>query len=327
MASSAEEGGTGRRFQSLGQKLSNDNAVNSSRLLLLQRRLKRAKQPNRTTNTYMHHPNTAHVQRKKLDGFLQKTQKGLTISTTETTCSSSEGLSHANHSFDYPISRFQSHQILGSESYSSDSYGSSSMEEESFATSFTTSFDTTSQAPDAAVLFKEWRNLYALSEVTSVNYADDEATKQEEFRLIESTSRHSDVEVVIDGSPSDLLSAQCTVEGSSSDTTSTVNRHIPTPPEATSAACAFSFNFFGNEMLKSVAKKVSQMNASGVNDDDSDYSDNNSALSANSGSTEETDLIKGKLVKYDEGETPAQMNWTFDSSEAGTITETGTVDF
>jgi hypothetical protein len=96
----------------------------------------------------------------------------------------------------------------------------------------------------------ELRDLYALSAENSAKYADNEAGKQQEFRLVETTSCHSEaeVQVIVNGPPIDLLSAQCTTE-ESTKTMSTYTHRITTP-ETTSAGCSVSSSFFGNEMLE-----------------------------------------------------------------------------
>jgi len=322
-----EQDATGRLQTHVRGKKTNGSVVSNSRLLLLQRRLKR----NKRTTTTTQRPNTVRTQRKKLDGFLEKTQSKLTISTAETSCTSSlsQSLPLANHSFEYQISRMPSQQTFGS-----DSYGSGSMED-SLADSFAT-FAISSQRKDATALFKEWRSLYVLSAGNSENHADDEGDDtQEEFPSDEKTissqldtdsraGSQADGQVIIHGSPSDLLSAAYTIE-SSSDTMSAPNQHIPTPPQTTTAACSFNLNFFGSEILKSVANAVSQMTAqgkdeSGVNDDNSEYSNDNSSCSEKSDSSEETNnLILDKLLHYDEGETKPKLAWTFESFEAGTV--------
>ncbi len=71
----------------------------------------------------------------------------------------------------------------------------------------------------------ELRDLYALSAENSAKYADNEAGKQQEFRLVETTAQ---VEVIVDGSPSDLLSAQYTIEAST-DAMSIITHLITTP--------------------------------------------------------------------------------------------------
>lgn len=306
-------------------KTSSGSVVSSSssksRLLMLQRKLRKVKDP---ATTAQQEPNTVVITKKKLDGFLEKTQSKLTISTAETSCTSSLSQSHVNHSFDYPISNMPSQ--LGS-----DSYASGSKAEESFAESFAT-FALGSHAQDAAELFKEWRSLYALSAENSEHYADDEADDEDEqtehcpdddetaSHRPEAEEKEVERHVIIDGTPSDL--AQLTIE-SSCDTMSTANHHIPTPPGTTSVPCSFNFDFFGGEMLKSVARTVSQM-AGQVMDDDSEYSDDNSSCSGNSDSIEENkNFIPNKLLHYDkgsttydEGETKPSITWTFDASEA-----------
>ena len=307
------------------KKTSNGSVVSSSssksRLLMLQRKLRKVKDPAKTTQQQ---PNTVVITKKKLDGFLEKTQSKLTISTAETSCTSSLSQSHVNHSFDYPISNFPSQ--LGS-----DSYASGSKAEESFADSFAT-FALGSHAQEAAVLFKEWRSLYALSAENSEHYADDEADDEDEqtedcpdddetaSHRPEAEEKEVERHVIIDGTPSDL--AQLTIE-SSCETMTTVNEHIPTPPGTTSVPCSFNFDFFGGEMLKSVVKKMSQMAVQAI-DDDSECSDDNSSCSGNSESMEENNnLIPNKLLHYDksssaydEGETNPSITWTFDSSQA-----------
>ena len=174
-----EQDGTGRLQPHVRGKKTNGSVVSNSRLLLLQRRLKR----NKRTTTTTQRPNTVRTQRKKLDGFLEKTQSKLTISTAETSCTSSlsQSLPLANHSFEYQISRMPSQQTFGS-----DSYGSGSMED-SLADSFAT-FAISSQRKDATALFKEWRSLYVLSAGNSENHADDEGdATQEEFPSDEKT--------------------------------------------------------------------------------------------------------------------------------------------
>jgi hypothetical protein len=109
-------------------------------------------------------------------------------------------------------------------------------------------------------------------------------------------SGSTDESFVIEGSQSDIFFAQeYTLESSSSDTMSTLStlnhliptpRHascshlIPTPNEATSASCSFNFDSFGADMFKSVTQTMSQkrQNYSGVNDEESDSSDDDSSF-------------------------------------------------
>jgi len=109
-------------------------------------------------------------------------------------------------------------------------------------------------------------------------------------------SGSTDESFVIKGSQSDIFFAQeYTLESSSSDTMSTLStlnhliptpRHascshlIPTPNEATSASCSFNFDSFGADMFKSVTQTMSQkrQNYSGVNDEESDSSDDDSSF-------------------------------------------------
>jgi len=286
MANAKEEGDTGRLQPHVEGKMSKSKDTVVSTLLQrskgITRRLK-SKRPNTTATLQQHPPDpNVLVEKKKLDGFLQKTQYNLTISTTASTRSSSPGRSHDNYSFDYPIARWPSQQT----SISSDS-GSGSMDE-SLAT-----FGTSSKVPDDADLlkegyqldanfFKEWLQLFkSRSAETSAKEAN-EAMKLL-VHPVKATSRHSNEEVIIEGCPSDLLSAQYTLE-SSTDTMSTVHHRISTPLATTSASCSFNFtpNFFGVEMLKSVANKTvhqnkaQRKNGSGVNDEDADSRDDKS---------------------------------------------------
>lgn len=345
-----EEDASRRSQRSGGTSISNDNLVSSSRLLLLQRRLKRAKRQTAVNTQQQQQQNpTVLRQKKKLDGFLEKTQSKLTISTAETSCTSSLSQSLANHSFEYQISKMPSQQSFGSDTYGSGS-GSGSMED-SLTDSFAT-FTISSQARDAAALFKEWRSIYAVSAENSEHHADDEDdrdddttqyddddnTKQEEFPSDYTTNDHLDEEsqaesyaesqavgqMIIDGTPSDLLSGQYTID-SSTDTMSPLNQHIPTPPETTRTSCSINFDFFGgNDMLKTVVERVSRMASTGKdedgeNDDNSECSNDDSSCSEKSESSGETNkLIPNELLHFDGGVTQATTNWTFDSSEAGT---------
>lgn len=292
--------------------------VNSS--FLLQRRLKLAESKRLSTaNTrqqQQQQPNNVRTQKKKLDGFLEKTQSKLTISTTDTSCSSSLSQILANHSFEYQIS------TMPSPSQHKQTCSRDSMED-SFADSFAT-FAMSSTAHDVATLYKEWRSLY-VNAGNSENHADDEDEgddTKEEFPSDEMTYSHLDAksqtvnQVTIDGSLSDLLSAQHTIE-SSTDTMIPPNHRIQTP--RTSAACSFNFNF-----LSVVKKKfMSQMPAqekdeTRVYDDKSHYSNDDSSCSEKSDSSDKTkNFIQADLLRYDEGETTVKMKWTFGSSEAG----------
>lgn len=344
-----------RRSQwSGGTSISNDNLVSSTRLLLLQRRLKRAKRNTAANTQQQQQKPPVPRQKKKLDGFLEKTQSKLTISTAETSCTSSLSQSlPANHSFEYQISKMPSQQSFGNDTHGS---GSGSMED-SLTDSFAT-FTMSSQARDAAALFKEWRSIYAVSAENSEHHADDEddgdddttqyddntqndyTTKKDEFHSDETFISHVDEEshtesyaesqafgqMIIDGTPSDLLSGQYTVE-SSTDEMNPPNQHIPTPPETTRTSCSINFDFFGgNDILKSVVERMSRMastgkNEDGVNDDNSEYSNDSSCSEKSDSSGETNNFIPNELLHFDGGVTQATTttNWTFDSSEGGTV--------
>ena len=273
MAYYGKEGGT------VGKKMSKENKVGTSRrLLLLQRGLNRRSKHTTATSTNLQNPNTDLVQpKKKLDGFLEKTLTELTVTTTQSTCSTSSlSQSAVNHSFEYPLRRNSSQQTFGSGSYDSGSYGSSGMDESlsTFGTESLSTFATSSQASNPpADLYKEWRDLYGLSTENSDDEADkqaesnDDTDEQEGLCLVETTISHSnDAEVISNDSLNDLLTAQYTLESSTDTMSSQVamiledlkeNNHPIQTPRDTS--CSFNFNLFGNEMLKSVAETVSQM--------------------------------------------------------------------
>ena len=324
----ASEHDCSRRLQRHIEGTSNDKAVNS---FLLQRRLKLAKSKRLSTTNIRHHhqkqqqqqqqqPNTVSIQKKKLDGFLEKTKSKLTISTTDTSCSSSLSNVLANHSFEYQISRMPSpsqHQ----QTFSSDST------EDSFADA--TTFAVSSAAHDVATLHKEWLSLYALNARNSENYADDDNEgdyTKEEFPSDEMNHSHLDAksqeksqavdQVTTVGSPSDLLSAQYTIESSATETMIPQNHRTPTP-QTTSAACSFNFNFLSvvkNRFMSQMPAKEKDENR--MYDDKSYYSNDNSSCSEKSDSSDETHkIIPNDLLRYDEGETKVKMDWTFGSSE------------
>ena len=207
------------------------------------------------------------VQTKKFDRFFADNyDTNLTVSTTMSSYSSSFSQPQLNHSFDYPISRWSSQ-----ESYSD--INNSSMDE-----SFTT-FGTSVKAPDDKDLFNEWLRLYACSAENAASYTDDEAEESRKYRSSKGTRRHSNAGVLIYGNPSDLLSEQYTL-GSSTETMSTLNHRIPTPPNMAGVSCVFDFNMFGAEMFKSVGESLCQIkgqtkNNIRLNDEDGECSDDN----------------------------------------------------
>lgn len=252
--------------------MANKSTVGRSLLQRLQRRLRMStNHPRTTTTTQGQYPSDV---QKKLDS-LRNNQPKLTISTTELddtarrrfvqkTCSSlsstvQENKGHRHLFFDY----WPSHS--GS--------GSGSMDESCKVAQ-----------PDDASHFEEW---------LSTRY---ENTAKVKFHPAEKTRHHVDEEVTIDGSPSDLLSAQYTVQ-TSTDTMSNPNQRIQTPHEITSKSCSFNFDFFGGDMLNSVAETVSQIKSlrtygSEDYDADSDYSDDDSEDDdANSYSSEESSQL------------------------------------
>ena len=288
--------------------------VSSSRLLLLRtRRLQMAKsrqQLSSTANTrQQQHPNTLRVQKKTLDGFLEKTRPKLTISTTDTSCTSSlSQIPPANNSVECQIPRMPSQHHSMEASVAADSIASST-------------------AHDVATLYKEWRSLYGLSSTGNSEMCEDkkEEDNAKEEVPSEKYKNHPDVESQKESqavgqeainSPSDLLSAQYTTE-SSTDTMKTMvlpTHRIQTPIGMTSASCSFNPHFF--QFLKSAVQKkfMSQMpgenNGNRVSDGKSDYNyiGDNSSRSYKSDSSGE---------RYDEGEIKATMDWTFESSESG----------
>lgn len=266
-----------------------------------------------TRQQQQQHPNTLRVQKKTLDGLLEKTRPKLTISTTDTSCTSSlSQIPPANNSVECQMPRMSSqHHSMGA-SVAADSIASST-------------------AHDVATLYKEWRSLYGLSSTGNSEMCEDnkEEDNAKEKVPSEKSKNHPDVESQKESqavgqeainSPSDLLSAQYTTE-SSTDTMKTMvlpTHRIQTPIGMTSASCSFNPHFF--QFLKSAVQKkfMSQMpgenNGNRVSDGKSDYNyiGDNSSRSYKSDTSEE---------RYDGGETKATMDWTFESSSGSADSE------
>jgi hypothetical protein len=129
------------------------------------------------TRQQQQHPNTFRVQKKTLDGFLEKTRPKLTISTTDTSCTSSLNQIPPDQSVECQIPRMPS-QHHSMEASVADSFASST-------------------AHDVATLYQEWRTLYGLntgnSEINEVDEGEGDNTK-EEFPIGEKSNSHPDVE-------------------------------------------------------------------------------------------------------------------------------------